>query len=74
MMEVWIWIGKEQKVIMDDAGTNRLVFSSPFCREGGRERHSHTHTSQGHGCEVLVVGIRYLPWVHGRHAPPPFCE
>lgn len=43
MMEVWIWIGKEQKVIMDDAGTNRLVFSSPFSREGGRERHSHTH-------------------------------
>ena len=52
------------KVIKNDAGTNRLVFFSPFerdserGREGGRDTHTHTHPyryQQGHGFAVLVV-------------------
>ena len=41
-----------------------------FLEGGGEGRDTQTHTSHGHGCEVLVVGIQYLPWVHGRHAHP----
>ena len=67
-----------EKVIKNDAGTNRLVFFSPL-KERGREGETLTHThnryQQGHGFAVLVVGIRHLPWMHGRDMHPPrSCE